>query len=247
MFNKAEQSRPYISVLKKYKPEDKNTEASADQSPRSSPRLSPRHTVTKKYKFKPNAADAHPFSSTSVPNTEPRLRALSQPAASRTEPDPYSILHETFAEYGAQPSFFDLMNSDDAPVLKISPPKDWVFSGKLAPVSPPGKKRSAEKESDDSPLKKKRKIEEKRAHSIAIDHMIKRRKETDSSPLSSPRTSENIGSPRASEKNSTTTNSLMTNSLMTNSPTANSTSVNSTTVVTADAETHGKSSMPSSQ
>ena len=242
MFNKAEQSRPYISVLKKYKPEDKNTEASADQSPRSSPRLSPRHTVTKKYKFKPNAADAHPFSSTSMPNTEPRLRALSQPAASRTEPDPYSILHETFAEYGAQPSFFDLMNSDDAPVLKISPPKDWVFSGKLAPVSPPGKKRSAEKESDDSPLKKKRKMEERRAHSIATDHMIKRRKETDSSPLSSPRASENIGSPRASEKNSTTANSPMTNST-----TANSTSVNSTTVVTADTETHSKTSMPSSQ
>jgi hypothetical protein len=177
-----------------------------------------------------------------VPNTEPRLRALSQPAASRTESDPYGILHETFAEYGAQPSFFDLMNSDDAPVLKISPPKDWVFSGKSAPVSPPGKKRSAEKESDDSPLKKKRKIEEKRAHSIAIDHMIKRRKETDSSPLSSPRASENIGSPRASEKNSTTANSPMTNST-----TANSTSVNSTMVVTAGAETHSKTSMPSSQ
>jgi hypothetical protein len=34
---------------------------------------------------------------------------------------------------------------------------------------------------------------------------------------------------------------------MTNSTTANSTSVNSTTVVTADAETHSKSSMPPSQ
>jgi hypothetical protein len=34
---------------------------------------------------------------------------------------------------------------------------------------------------------------------------------------------------------------------MTNSTTANSTSVNSTTVVTADAETHSKTSMPSSQ
>lgn len=224
MLNKADQSRIRISLLKKGKPADKDTEAPSDHSPRNSPKLSPRHTVIKRYKFKPNAADANPVSSTSEPNTEPRLRAVNPPTSSRTDPDPHSILQEVFADYGAQPSFFELMTSDDAPALELSPPKDWVFTGKAELLSSPTKKRMAA-ESSESPLKKKRKLEQARAHSVAADHMIRRHKDPDLSPLSSP---------RMSEKNSSTASST----------TSNSTQVNSTTVAKAGTGTNMKSSTP---
>ena len=128
MLNKADQSRTHISVLRKAKPAEKNTEAPSDHSPRNSPKLSPRHTVAKKYKSKPTVADPKLAVSSSEPNTEPRIRAVNPPTSSRMDPDPYGILQEAFAEYGAQPSFFELMNSDDAPTLEISPLKDWVFT-----------------------------------------------------------------------------------------------------------------------
>lgn len=201
MFKKADSRPIIISVLKKSKPTDKDADTTPEYSPRKAPRLSPRRGSEKSAKVAASAAGNGRIRSKSEPGpcTEPKVRAVTRAVPSQIQPAPNSILQEAFAAYGAVPSFFDLMNSPDAPVLSFSPPKDFVIKTQLGTNSPRSAKQVSD-DSQDSPLKRKRKVEQIRSHSIATDHVIKRRKDGEISPRLSPRVSPRT-SPRTIEPN----------------------------------------------